>query len=241
MLRLAGASNISAQRREDPTADSTPTSTPGATGMSRAIPQDTIHPALLQYIQATQGGGPNVQGSFDQPVTDPSKTNAVLSGRSPSGSGRDPSTSSRVPHGMPSNSVGTPPTQQPLPQVPAGSQLWSSFESTQSPFTQGTAGEATYSLDSFSDFDSIFRFHSPFLHTQYPQLSGTTQTFEQTPTTGPSPVSNDLSRGFGEMRMEEARTGRELDPTRFMAGNAPGLAYDGIGTSWEAFLAGWRP
>lgn len=234
MLRLAGASTIFAQRPEGPTADSTPTSTPGS------IPQDTIHPALLQYIQAIRGGDANIQGSFDLPDIDPSNTNVIPGERSPSGYGPDLLTSSRVPQRTPdstSDSVGAPPTQHPLPQVPADSQLWTSFESPQAPFIQGTPGGATYSLDSFSDFNSIFRFQSPFLHTQYPQFSAPRQTFEQTPTTGPSPASNDLSRGLGigEMRIEDRTTGSGLDFTRSMAENVSELS------SWEAFLAGWQP
>lgn len=242
MLRLAGASNIFAQRREDPTADSISTSMPGATSVFPVIPQDTIHPALFQYMQVIQGGDANIQGSFSLPDIDPSKTNAILSERSPIGCGLDQLTSSRIPHGMPgttSNSIGSRPTQQALPQVPADSQLWRSFESAQSPPIQRTPGEGTYSLDSFSDFDSTFRFQSPFLHSQYPQLSGATQT----PTTGPSPVSNDILRGIGigEMRIEDTRAGGGLDFTPSMAENVPGLVSDGMGISWEALLAGWQP
>lgn len=238
MLHLAGASKIVAQRREDPTADSASTPTPSATGI---VSGDIIHPALLQYMQAIQDSDANIHDSSDLQDTDPSRVNALLSGGPPSGYGLDPS---RVPHGMSgvaSTSVGALPTQQPLPQVPADSRLWSSFESKQSPpFAEGPPGEATYSLDSIPDFNSIFRFQTPSLHTQYPQLSGATPPFEQTQNIGPSPAFNDLSREFavGEMRMGDMETTSGLDFRRFMVENVPGLTSDGMDTGWEAFLTG---
>ena len=239
MLHLAGASNIFAQPSEDSTADSAPTSTPSPSWTFPAVPQDTIHPTLLQYMYATQDGDAKIQDSANLPDTGSSNTNTILSAGSPSGYGLDASPSPRIPRGMPgATGVRLPPTQQPLPQVPANSKLWSSFEPTHTPFTQRNPGEAACALDSFPGFDSIFRFQAPSLHTQYPQLSGATQT----PTAGPSPASNDLSRGFGisEMRMRDTSTGGELDFTRIMAENVPGLT-DGMGVGWEAFLTGWHP
>jgi len=242
VLLLAGASNIFAQRRDSSTADSPSGSTPSDSGTLPAIPQDTVHPVLLQYMQVIQDGDAEIQGSYDLLDTDLSR-NTILSGGSSSGYGLGASTSAPVPHGMPGatcTNAGVLPTQ-PLPQVPADSQLWNSFESTQYP---SGPGEAAYSLDSSPDFNSIFRFQVPSLHTQYPQLSSATnQTVDQTPTTNHSPTYNDLSRGGGVngMRMGDTGTGSGLDFASFMTGNVPGLTLDGTGISWEAFLNGWNP
>ena len=241
VLHLAGASNIFAQRRECPTAGSTPGSTPSDTGLFPAIPQDSIHPALLQYMQVIQDGDVEIQDSSDLLDTDASR-NTILSGRSSSGYGLGASTSAPTSHGMPGatcNNTGVLPTQ-PLSQVPADSQPWNSFESTQYHPVPRDPGEATYSLDSF---DSIFRFQVPSLHTQYPQLPGAiARTVDQTSTTDHSPTSNDLSRGGGinGMPMGDTRAGSELDLASFMTENVPGLTSDGMGISWEAFFTGWH-
>jgi hypothetical protein len=196
-------------------------------------------------MQVIQGGDVKIQDSPDLLDTDPLR-NTMLSGRSSSVYGLGASTSAPVPDGMPDatyTDVGVLPTQ-PLPRVPANSQLWNSFESTQYPFAQRNPGEATYSPDSFPDFNSIFRFQAPSLHTQYPQLSGAVaRTVEQTPTTDYSPASNDSSREFGisGMRRGDIKMGSGLDFACFMAENVPGLTSDGMGTSWEAFLTGWHP
>ena len=118
--------------------------------------------------------------------------------------------------------------------------MWNNFESTQYPSVQSNPGEATYSLDSFPDFDSIFRFQVPSLHTQYPQMSYANA---QNPTADRSPASNDLPRGSGVsgMPMGDARAGNELDFAGFMSDNMPGLTYDGMGIGWEAFFPGWHP
>lgn len=210
--------------------------------MFPAIPQDSIHPALLQYMQDIRDGDIKIRDSSALLDTGPSKADVIMSGH-----GLGPSTSSRVPPEMPGavrTSVGAPPAQQLLPQIPTESQLWSSFDrSTQSPSTRGNPDDATYSLDSFPDFDSIFRFQTPSLYTQYPQLSPAARTLERTPTAGPSPSSNDSSRGFGigETRVEDTRVASELYFTRCMAEDVSGFSADGMGSGWEAFLAGWRP
>lgn len=212
--------------------------------MFPTIPQDTIHPALLQYMRVIQGDDVKNQESSYLLDTDLSR-NAILSGGSPSGYGLGASTSAPVPHGMTGatcTNVGVLPTQ-PLPQVPVDSQLWNSFEPTQHPFVQRNPDEAPHSLDSFPDFDSIFRFQAPSLHTQTPQLSGAiAQTAEQTPTTNYSPAPNDLSRGFGisGMRMGDTKPGNESDFAHFVAENAPGLTSDGMGIDWGAFLTTWH-
>ena len=134
VLHLAGASNIFAQRRERSTADTTPGSTPSDSGVFTAIPEDAIHPALLQYMQVIQDGDAKVQYSSDLLDTDSSR-NTMLSGGSSSGYGLGASTSAPAPHGMPSatcTNIGVPPAQ-PLPQVPADNQMWNNFESTQYP------------------------------------------------------------------------------------------------------------
>ena len=116
--------------------------------------------------------------------------------------------------------------------------MWNSFEPTQYPSVQGNPGDATYSLDSFPDFDSIFRFQVPSLHTQYPQLPCTI-----TPTADHSQASSDLSRGAGvsEMRMGDTRAGNELDFAGFMTENMPGLTYDGMGIGLDTFFTDWHP
>jgi len=239
VLHLAGASNIFSQRREGSTADYTPGSTPSDTGTSPVIPQDAIHPALLQYMRVIQGSDVKTQGPSDLLDTDSSR-NATLSGTPSSGYGLGAPTSAPVPHGRPSatyTDIGVPPAQ-PLPQVPADTQLWDSFKPTQYPSAQGNPGEATYSLDPFTDFDSIFRIQAPSLHTQYPQLPYTiAQTADH------SHASNDLSRGPGinEMRMGDTRAGSELDFASFMAENMPGLNYDGMGIGLETVFADWHP
>ena len=206
--------------------------------MSPVIPQDAIHPALLQYMQVIQGGDVKSQGPSDLLDTDPSR-NTILSGRSSSGYGLGAPTAAPVPHGGPGatcTNIGVPPTQ-PLPQVPADSRLWNSFEPTQYPSVQRNTGEATYSLDSFPDFDSIFRFQVPSLHTQYPQLSCTI-----TPAADHSQASSDLSRGSGvsEMQTGDTRAGNELDFAGFMTENMPRLTYDGMGIGLETFFTDWR-
>jgi hypothetical protein len=198
-----------------------------------AIPQDTIHPVLLQYSQVIQDSDVEIQGSSNLLDTDPSTTS--------SGYGLGASTFAPVPHGMPGaarTNAGVLPTQ-PLPQVPADNQLWNSFESTQYP---SGPGEAMYSPDSFPDLDSIFRFQAPSLHTQYPQLSSATAraVVEQTPTTNHSPNSN-RGDGISGVQMGDTGAGGELDFASFMTGNVPGLTLDGMGISWEAFLNGWHP
>ena len=116
--------------------------------------------------------------------------------------------------------------------------MWNSFEPTQYPSVQGNPGDATYSLDSFPDFDSIFRFQVPSLHTQYPQLPCTIA-----PTADHSQASSDLSRGPGvsEMRMGDTRAGNELDFAGFMTENMPGLTYDGMGIGLDTFFTDWHP
>ena len=205
--------------------------------MFPAIPEDAIHPALLQYMQVIQDGDVKVQYSSDLLDNDSSR-NPISSGGPSSGYGLGASTSAPAPHGVPSTNIGGPPAQ-PLPQVPADGQLWNSFESTQYPSVQSNPGEAAYSLDSFPDIDSIFRFQAPSLHTQYPQASCA---IAQNPPADHSQAPNDLPRtsGVSGMPMGDTRTGGDLDLPGFMAENMPGLTYDGMGIGWEAFFPGWH-
>ena len=243
VLHLAGASNIHTTACGDSMDDRTSTSASSSAGISPAIQSENIHPTLFEYLQVIQKGDANFKESSDSHTTE-SISSEKLNRLASSGHQTEGTTTSALTSLEVSSNANTGPSassaQPPAFQTQAGSLSWPRFETAQSSFAQGNV--VPFVDPPLDSFNSIFRFQSPSISTQYPQLFDETLGPQLTSAVGPSSTPDDTSGSFGigAVQMGDPNAGDGMDFAQFIAENVPSLVYDGGGIGWDTFLTDGR-